>query len=76
MVRGAQGGSAGNNSLRAPDLYWKELQQLKATCVCMRLYRNRLGRWVRGLEILRAVASSGAIGDGSHRRLDATQALT
>lgn len=27
----------------------------------MRLYRNRVGRWVRGVEIVKAVASSGAI---------------
>ncbi len=54
-------GTGASNPLRAPDLYWKELQQLKAACVCMRLYRNRLGRRVRAVEIIKAVASSGGI---------------
>lgn len=47
---------------RQPDLYWRNLQQIKTAAIFMRLYRNRLGRYVRGLEILRAVASSAAIG--------------
>ena len=55
------GGEGANNTLRAPDLYWKELQQLKAACVCMRLYRNNLGRWVRAIEVVKAIASSGGI---------------
>jgi hypothetical protein len=42
-------------------LYWRQLEQLKAVCICMRLYRNALGRWVRGVEIIKAVASSGGI---------------
>jgi hypothetical protein len=49
------------NALRAPDLYWKELQDLKAACICIRLYRNQLGRQLRTLEVLKAIASSGAI---------------
>jgi hypothetical protein len=53
--------AAGSGILRAPDLYWKELQQLKAACICMRLYRNRLGRRVRVVEVVKAVASSSAI---------------
>lgn len=52
----------GTAALRAPDLYWKELQQLKAACICMRQYRNRLGRRVRLVEVVKAVASSSAIG--------------
>lgn len=52
----------GGNPKRQPDLYWKNLQQLKTAAVFVRLYRNRLGRYVKGLEILRAFASSAAIG--------------
>jgi hypothetical protein len=48
-------------SLSQPGLYLRQLEQLKAACICMRLYRNGLGRWVRGVEIVKAVASSGGI---------------
>ncbi|MBN4098617.1 hypothetical protein [Methylobacterium sp. OT2] len=48
-------------SRRQPDLYWKQLQQLKASSVCIRLYRNQLARRVRAVEIIKAVASSGSI---------------
>jgi hypothetical protein len=61
MARGRTVGAGAANSLRAPDLYWKELQQLKAACVCMRLHRNRVGQRVRAVEIIKAVASSGGI---------------
>jgi hypothetical protein len=54
-------GDRSGNTLRAHDLYWKELRQLKAACLCMRLYRNRLCRWGRIVEIVKAVASSGGI---------------
>ena len=47
--------------LRQPDLYWKQLQQLKAACICIRLYRNRLGKRGKAVEIVKAVASSGGI---------------
>ena len=53
----AEGAERTGGSLRAPDLYWKELQQLKAACICMRLYRNQLGRRGRAIEITKAVAS-------------------
>jgi hypothetical protein len=46
---------------RQQDLYFNELFQLGVQCRYMRRYRNVLGRRVRQLEILRAVASSGAI---------------
>jgi hypothetical protein len=49
------------DSRRQPYLYWRQIEQLKAAAVCIRLYRNRLARRVRALEILKAVASSGAI---------------
>lgn len=49
------------NTRRQPDLYWKQLVQLKAASTCIRLYRNRLARWVRGVELVKAVGSSGAI---------------
>lgn len=48
-------------SRRQPDLYWKQLQQLKAASVCIRLYRNQLAWRVRAVEVVKAVASSGSI---------------
>ncbi len=48
-------------SYRQPDLYWKQFVQLKAASICIRLYRNRLARWVRGVELIKAVGSSGGI---------------
>lgn len=49
------------NPRRQPDIYWRQMEQLKAASVCIRLHRNQLARWVRGIELLRAVASSGSI---------------
>ncbi|MEI9965795.1 MAG: hypothetical protein WDM92_15245 [Caulobacteraceae bacterium] len=49
------------DSLRQPDLYWKQLQELKAACICIRLYRNRLSRRLRLIEIVKAIGSSGGI---------------
>jgi len=49
------------DSRRQPYLYWRQIEQLKAAAVCIRLYRNRLARRVRAIEIVKAVASSGAI---------------
>jgi hypothetical protein len=46
---------------RQPDLYWRQFAQLKAASICIRLYRNRLARWVRAVELVKAVASGGAI---------------
>lgn len=46
---------------RQADLYWRQIEQLKAAAVCIRLYRNHLAHWVRAVEIIKAVASSGAI---------------
>jgi hypothetical protein len=48
--------------LRQADLYWKQLAQLKAACICIRLYRNRLQKRVRLVDIVKAVASSAGIG--------------
>lgn len=48
-------------SKRQPSLYWRQLEQLKASSICIRLYRNQLARRVRALEIIKAVASSGGI---------------
>lgn len=48
-------------SKRQPQLYWRQLEQLKAASVCIRLYRNRLGWQVRTVEVVKAIASSGAI---------------
>jgi hypothetical protein len=46
---------------RQQNLYFNELFQLKIQCEYMRRYRNLLAGRVRRLEILRAVASNGAI---------------
>jgi hypothetical protein len=46
---------------RQADLYWRQIEQLKAAAVCIRLTRNRLTRRVRAVEIIKAAASSGAI---------------
>ncbi len=48
-------------ALREVEAYWQELQQLKARVIYTRLYRNRLARWVRAVDLVKAVASSGAI---------------
>lgn len=50
-----------DNSRRQPDLYWKQIQQIKAASICIRLYRNSLHNRVRFVDGLKAVASSGAI---------------
>jgi hypothetical protein len=44
-----------------PRLYWRELGQLKAAAIYMRLYRNELAKRVRAVEIVKAVASSSAL---------------
>ncbi|MDR7118958.1 hypothetical protein [Caulobacter sp. BE254] len=44
-----------------PNLYWAQLRQVKAASVYMRLYRNRLAKQVRAIELIKAVSSSGAI---------------
>ena len=54
------GGSSYDNRRQA-DLYWRQVEQLKGAAVCIRLYRNRLARRVKTVEIVKAVASSGAI---------------
>jgi len=46
---------------RQSDLYWKQFAQLKAASICIRLYRNRLARQVRAVELVKAVGSGGAI---------------
>ncbi len=53
--------SDAENSRYLPDLYWKRLGQLKGAAICMRLYRNRLASYVRFVELVKAVASCGAI---------------
>ena len=44
-----------------PSLYWAQLRQVKAAGIYMRLYRNRLAKRVRAIELIKAVSSSGAI---------------
>jgi hypothetical protein len=50
-----------SNPRRQPDLYWRELEQLKAASVCIRLCRNQLARRVRAVDLVKAIASSGAL---------------
>jgi hypothetical protein len=56
---GTPGGIAFDNKRQA-ELYWRQIEQLKAAAVCIRLYRNQLARQVKAVEIIKAVASSGA----------------
>jgi len=59
-----QAGSAAtetSNPRRPAELYWRELAQLKAEAVCIRLYRNRLARFLRMIEAVKALASSGGV---------------
>jgi hypothetical protein len=46
---------------RQPDLYWKEMEQLKAASVCIRLCRNQLAKRVRAVELVKVIGSSGGI---------------
>jgi hypothetical protein len=50
-----------HDNKRQADLYWRQIEQLKGAAVCIRLYRNRLAHRVKAVEIVKAVASSGAI---------------
>jgi hypothetical protein len=49
------------NPRRQPDLYWREMEQLKAASVCIRLCRNKLAGRVRAFDLIKAFASSGGI---------------
>jgi hypothetical protein len=49
------------NARRHPALYWGQLFRLKTASISARLYRNRVGRRVRLVELVKAIASSGAI---------------
>lgn len=44
-----------------PSLYWAQLRQVKAASIYMRLYRNRLAKQLRAVELIKVVSSSGAI---------------
>lgn len=61
VARAAPAAESQQDTKRQADLYWRQIEQLKAAAVCIRLYRNRLSRRVRFVEIIKAVASSGAI---------------
>jgi hypothetical protein len=52
---------APNPSLQQPSLYWQQLQQLKASAICIRLHRNKLRTFVTLYDGLRAITSSSAI---------------
>jgi hypothetical protein len=49
------------NPRRQSDLFWREMEQLKAASICIRLCRNKLGERVRALDLVKAFASSGGI---------------
>jgi hypothetical protein len=53
--------SDAQNPRRQPDLYWRQLGDLKAASICIRLYRNRLASRVRLVELVKAIASGGGI---------------
>jgi hypothetical protein len=53
--------SHSDNKLRLPTLYWREMKRLKDAAVGIRLSRNHLGRRVRAVELVKAIASSGGI---------------
>jgi hypothetical protein len=46
---------------RQQRLYWNQMYELKIAAEYIRLYRDRLGRWVTGLGALKAIASCGGI---------------
>jgi hypothetical protein len=46
---------------RQQALYYRELFQLKTECEYLRLYRDRLAWWQTRIDVIRAVAASGAI---------------
>jgi hypothetical protein len=49
------------DSKRQADLFWRQIEQLKAAAVCIRLHRDQLARYVRVIEVVKAVSSSGAV---------------
>jgi len=53
--------SASLDPRRQSDLYWKEMEELKAASICIRLCRNQLGFRVKVIDLIKAVASSGGI---------------
>jgi hypothetical protein len=46
---------------RQQQLYWNQMVELKVATSYIRRYRDHLGRWVTGVGMLRAIASSGSI---------------
>jgi hypothetical protein len=46
---------------RQPDLYWRQIEQLKAACIAMRLYRNQMHRRLRAVDLVKAISGNGAI---------------
>lgn len=52
---------ADDQNRRQALLYWRQMQQLKASACYMKIYRNRLDKKIKNIDILKAVASSGSI---------------
>ena len=46
---------------RVQLLFWQQLRTLKVNAIYIRLYRDRLNRWVTLFAVLRAIASNGGI---------------
>lgn len=57
----ASGAGPALDGRRLPDLYWRELKQLKASAIAIRLYRNRMQSRLRWVELIKAIAGNGAI---------------
>ena len=56
----APGGIPYDNKRQA-ELYWRQIEQLKGAAVCIRLSRNQLARRVKTVDVIKTIASSGAI---------------
>jgi hypothetical protein len=50
------------NTHRQQQLYWNQMIELKVESAYTRRYRDALAKWVTGLAMVKAVASSGSIG--------------
>ena len=49
------------NARRQPALYWKQMVQLKAAAICIRLYGNQLTHRIRAVELVKVIGSGGGI---------------
>lgn len=47
---------------RQIELYWRQLEQLRAAYYCARRYRNRLARWDTTIRVIKGLATLGGTG--------------